>query len=43
MAGISRRTFMGQAGMSAAALSFMAASGIKLNANPLGMPVGSQT
>lgn len=43
MSGISRRRFLGQAGMGAAALSFMAANGIKLQANPLGLPIGSQT
>ena len=43
MAGVSRREFLGQAGMGAAALSFMAASGVKLSANPLGLPIGSQT
>ena len=43
MAGISRREFFGKAGGASAALAFMVANGIKLNANPLGMPIGSQT
>ena len=37
MAGVSRRDFLQQAGGASAALAFMAANGIKLNANPLGL------
>jgi sugar phosphate isomerase/epimerase len=43
MAGVSRRAFLEKAGGASAALAFMAANGIKLNANPLGLPIGSQT
>ncbi|MCC7010354.1 MAG: hypothetical protein IT184_16215 [Acidobacteria bacterium] len=43
MAGISRREFIGKTGSASAALAFMAANGIKLAANPLGIPIGSQT
>ena len=39
----SRREFLQSAGGASAALAFMAANGIKLNANPLGLPIGSQT
>ncbi len=42
MAGLSRRNFL-EAGGASAALAFMAANGIKLKANPLGLPIGSQT
>ncbi len=42
MAGMSRREFLNTAGGASAALAFMAANGIKLNANPLGLPIGSQ-
>jgi hypothetical protein len=42
MAGISRRSFL-EAGGATAALAFMAANGVKLKANPLGLPIGSQT
>ena len=42
MAGISRRNFL-EAGGASAALAFMAANGVKLKANPLGLPIGSQT
>lgn len=35
--------FLQQAGGASAALAFMATNGIKLNANPLGLPIGSQT
>ena len=42
MAGISRRSFLEAGGVSAA-LAFMAANGVKLKANPLGLPIGSQT
>jgi len=34
---------LGKTGGASAALAFMAASGIKLQANPLGLPIGSQT
>ena len=43
MAGMSRRDFLGKAGGASAALAFMAANGITLKANPLGLPIGSQT
>jgi sugar phosphate isomerase/epimerase len=43
MTGFSRREFLQQAGSASAALAFMAANGIKLNASPLGLPIGSQT
>jgi sugar phosphate isomerase/epimerase len=43
MTGVSRRQFLQQAGGASAALAFMAANGIKLRANPLGLPIGSQT
>ena len=43
MSGMSRREFLGKTGGASAALAFMAASGIKLHANPLGLPIGSQT
>jgi sugar phosphate isomerase/epimerase len=40
---LSRRQFLSSAGSASAALAFMAANGIKLTANPLGLPIGSQT
>ena len=43
MAGVSRREFLYKRGGASAALAFMVANGIKLNANPLGLPIGSQT
>ena len=43
MSGMSRREFLGKTGGASAALAFMAGSGIKLHANPLGLPIGSQT
>ena len=43
MSVMSRREFLGKTGGASAALAFMAASGIKLHANPLGLPIGSQT
>ena len=42
MAGISRRNFL-EAGGATAALAFMAANGLKVQAAPLGLPIGSQT
>jgi sugar phosphate isomerase/epimerase len=42
MAGVTRREFLNTAGGASAAVAFMAANGIKLNANPLGLPIGSQ-
>ena len=42
MAGVTRREFLNTAGGASAALAFMAANGITLNANPLGLPIGSQ-
>jgi sugar phosphate isomerase/epimerase len=41
MAGISRREFL-HAGGASAALAFMVANGVRLKANPLGLPIGSQ-
>src|SRR6478672_9656758 len=41
MAGMSRRDFL-HAGGASAALAFMVANGVRLNANPLGLPIGSQ-
>jgi sugar phosphate isomerase/epimerase len=43
MTQITRREFFHKAGTSAAVAGFIAASGIKLQANPLGLPIGSQT
>jgi sugar phosphate isomerase/epimerase len=43
MSGMSRREFLGKTGGASAALAFMAASGVRLHANPLGLPIGSQT
>jgi hypothetical protein len=42
MAGVTRRNFI-EAGGATAALAFMAANGVTLKANPLGLPIGSQT
>ncbi len=42
MSGVSRRDFLQRAGGASAALTFMVANGIKLDANPLGLPIGSQ-
>ena len=42
MAGLSRREFLNTAGGATAALAFMAASGVRLSAAPLGLPIGSQ-
>jgi len=42
MAGVSRRDFLQQAGGASAALAFMVANGITLNASPLGLPIGTQ-
>ena len=42
MAGVSRRQFLQQAGGASAALAFMVANGIKLDASPLGLPIGAQ-
>jgi sugar phosphate isomerase/epimerase len=43
MAGLSRREFFEVAGRSAAVAGFAAASAINLRADPLGLPIGSQT
>jgi len=43
MAEVSRRDFLHHAGSASAALAFMVANGITLKANPLGLPIGSQT
>jgi sugar phosphate isomerase/epimerase len=42
MSGMSRRGFLQRAGGASAALTFMVSNGIKLKANPLGLPIGSQ-
>lgn len=42
MSGVSRRQFLHAAGSASAALAFMAAHRITLQANPLGLPIGSQ-
>lgn len=42
MAEISRRNFL-EASAATAALAYMASNGIKLQASPLGLPIGSQT
>ena len=42
MSRVSRRKFLQQAGGASAALAFMAANGIKVSANPLGLPIGAQ-
>ena len=43
MADISRREFFRKAGADAAAIGILAATAAKLEANPLGYPIGSQT
>jgi sugar phosphate isomerase/epimerase len=43
MASISRRRFLEQAGMGTAVAGLVAASGARLGADPLGIPIGSQT
>jgi sugar phosphate isomerase/epimerase len=43
MAAISRREFFKRAATDAAAAGFLATAAIELNANPLGLPIGSQT
>jgi sugar phosphate isomerase/epimerase len=43
MAAISRREFFRRAGTDAAIAGFLAAGGATLRANPLGLPIGSQT
>ncbi len=43
MAAISRREFFKKAATDAAAAGFLAAGVMELNANPLGLPIGSQT
>jgi sugar phosphate isomerase/epimerase len=43
MAGISRRDFFKKAGADAAVVGILAATADKLYANPLGIPIGSQT
>ena len=42
MAGVSRRDFLQRAGGASAALAFMVANGITLDASPLGLPIGAQ-
>ena len=43
MASISRREFLNKAATDAAVAAFLAAGGARLYANPLGLPIGSQT
>jgi sugar phosphate isomerase/epimerase len=43
MSAMSRREFVKNAAMSAAAAGFVSAGGVELRANPLGMPIGCQT
>src|SRR5262245_40197790 len=43
MAGVTRREFLYKGGGASAALAFMVANGIKLEASILGIPIGSQT
>jgi sugar phosphate isomerase/epimerase len=43
MAGISRRDFFRKAGADAAVVGILAVTADKLHANPLGLPIGSQT
>jgi len=43
MAALSRRDFLRHAAADAAAAGFLAAGGARLRANPLGLPIGSQT
>ena len=42
MAGVSRREFLGKAGVGSAAAGFLLANGVTVRANPLGLPIGSQ-
>src|SRR3954468_4301760 len=42
MAGVSRRDFLQQVGGASAAMTFMIANGMTLDASPLGLPIGSQ-
>jgi sugar phosphate isomerase/epimerase len=43
MAGISRREFLEKSAAGAALAGFAAVNGVSLSANPLGLPIGSQT
>src|SRR5262245_60241380 len=43
MADLSRREFLQKAAADAAVAGFLAAGGAELQANPLGLPIGSQT
>ena len=43
MAGISRREFLEKSAVGAGAAGFLAANAGTLGANPLGLPIGSQT
>ena len=43
MAPISRREFLRQAAADAAIAAFVAGGAVQLRANPLGLPIGSQT
>ncbi|HEY4816059.1 MAG TPA: sugar phosphate isomerase/epimerase [Candidatus Acidoferrum sp.] len=43
MSGMSRREFVKNVAMQAAAASFISGSGVELRANPLGIPIGCQT
>jgi hypothetical protein len=43
MTGISRRAFLRKAGSDAAVVGLVAAGAVTARANPLGLPIGSQT
>ena len=43
MSVITRREFFQKTGTGAAVAGFLAGGGLKLHANPLGLPIGSQT
>ena len=43
MADISRRDFFRKTAADTAVIGFLAAGGVRLHANPLGSPIGSQT
>jgi sugar phosphate isomerase/epimerase len=43
MSGLSRREFVRNAAIQAAAVGFIAGGGLELRANPLGLPIGCQT
>src|SRR5437660_11604612 len=43
MSGMSRREFVRNAAIQAAAVGFISGGGLELRANPLGLPIGCQT